>query len=634
MIKIKKGQTIIYKNSPWRIRKVININTVLAKSEEGETLKIPISEIQEPGANNNSSTYFDNLSENEWEEAKRRFEIIKPLLSPDRTRKDVEKRSKEVSVSSATLYRWIQIYESIGRLSSLAPKKARSGGKGKHRINIITDEIIKEVIETYYLTPQKHSLKRVYYEIVSICRDKGFPKPGINTVRRRIKEISDKAIVRTREGRSKALNIYGPSKSSFEPKYPLSVIQIDHTPLDIIVVDQIYRKPIGRPYITVALDVYSRMVYGIYISLEAPSFFSVGQALYLGAITKDAYLERLGIKGKWNIWGLPKSLIIHMDNAAEFRGNDLKRFCEEYNINAEFRPRGAPYYGGHIERFIGTLNKEIHSLPGTTFSNIKERGEYNSDKKASLTLGELEKWIVEFIVNVYHKRIHSELGMSPEEKYIKGIMGSSESPGCGLPDIINGGESRRLRIAFLPSFERTIQKDGVRIDGIKYYSETLRRFIKLEETGNKKRRKFIFKRDPRNISAVYFFDPTVKDYFEIPYRNVGNPQISIWELNKAKKSLIERKIKDYDETALFETVERLKKIEKEAAKKTKMARRKQSSKYYHQNNLNAQRKREKGKAKSVENPNIKNTLFKEILNSDDEEEFEVHIDDPENAENE
>ena len=40
-----------------------------------------------------------------------------------------------------------------------------------------------------------------------------------------------------------------------------------------------------------------------------------------------------------------------------------------------------------IERVIGTAMKMAHELPGTTFSNTKERGTYNSDATAILTLG-------------------------------------------------------------------------------------------------------------------------------------------------------------------------------------------------------------------------------------------------------
>lgn len=89
-----------------------------------------------------------------------------------------------------------------------------------------------------------------------------------------------------------------------------------------------------------------------------------------------------------------------MDNAKEFRGNMLQRACLEYGIDIEWRPVARPNFGGHIERLLGTFAKEIHSLPGTTFSNTRKRDDYDSEGKAVFTLTEFEEWLVTFVVNV------------------------------------------------------------------------------------------------------------------------------------------------------------------------------------------------------------------------------------------
>ena len=52
---------------------------------------------------------------------------------------------------------------------------------------------------------------------------------------------------------------------------PLEVMQIDHTPVDVVIVDERQRLPIGRPWLTLAIDVASRVVLGLSVSLEAPS---------------------------------------------------------------------------------------------------------------------------------------------------------------------------------------------------------------------------------------------------------------------------------------------------------------------------------------------------------------------------
>lgn len=80
-------------------------------------------------------------------------------------------------------------------------------------------------------------------------------------------------------------------------------------------------------------------------------------------------------------------------NAAEFHSVALKRGCERYGIRLEYRPPGRPQFGGHIERYLGTLMRRIHGLPGTTMSNPVHRGKYPSEAKASMTIAELGQWM-------------------------------------------------------------------------------------------------------------------------------------------------------------------------------------------------------------------------------------------------
>ena len=147
-------------------------------------------------------------------------------------------------------------------------------------------------------------------------------------------------------------------------KYPLDFVQIDHTPMDIIVVDEVYGKPIGRPYLTIGIDVYSRMITGFFISLDEPSYFSVAQCLTQSILPKEKYLRSLEIPGSWNLWGIPKT--IGLDNASEFRGKDLQRACEYHGIEINWRPVARPQFGGHIERLIGTTMGEVHSRVRTS----------------------------------------------------------------------------------------------------------------------------------------------------------------------------------------------------------------------------------------------------------------------------
>ncbi|BBI69860.1 hypothetical protein PKHYL_40510 [Psychrobacter sp. KH172YL61] len=100
-------------------------------------------------------------------------------------------------------------------------------------------------------------------------------------------------------------------------------------------------------------------------------------------LTKESLLLEHGIDHtEWQVYGYPQK--IHVDNGADFRSNTLARSCEIHGINLEFRPVARPQFGGHIERLIGTFMKEVHGINGTTFSNIKEKDNYDSEKKRHL----------------------------------------------------------------------------------------------------------------------------------------------------------------------------------------------------------------------------------------------------------
>jgi putative transposase len=145
------------------------------------------------------------------------------------------------------------------------------------------------------------------------------------------------------------------------------VVQIDHTPVDIILVDDIHRRPVGRPWITLAIDVFSRVVAGLYVSFDPPGAMAVGLCLAHAILPKETWLAQHEVTTAWPVWGVMN--VVHADNAKEFHSRMLTKACENYDIDLQWRPMAKPHYGGHIERLLGTFNQDIHTLPGTTFSN-------------------------------------------------------------------------------------------------------------------------------------------------------------------------------------------------------------------------------------------------------------------------
>ena len=87
-----------------------------------------------------------------------------------------------------------------------------------------------------------------------------------------------------------------------------------------------------------------------------------------------------------------------------------------------------------------------------------------------MTLDELEKWLTDFIVNVYHGREHSALKMSPLARWERGIVGDGKRKGIGLPDPV--ADPERLRLDFLP-FNREVRPAGGHLLGQRLLSRGL-----------------------------------------------------------------------------------------------------------------------------------------------------------------
>ena len=588
-ISLKIGSKVYYENKEYEISNQISTKEILGKEVEFpyEFKVLKIQNLKsKPDTKEIDISLFDKK---EWEEANKKYEIIKPFLHDKRNnRKDIEIVANQYNISIPTIYRWIQDYKKTGTTSSLVPNFKNRGGPKQNRLPKEDDAIIKSIIDEYYLNSQKYSIPYIYRIIQEKFHNAQLKPPHINTIRKRIANLSIKDITKKRDLK-KVQDTHGMPGKNPRENFPLELVQIDHTPLDLDLVDEENRESIGRAYLTLGIDVFSRMIMGFYISYESPSFFNTGQCILNMIMPKDDFLKQQNVNGEWSIYGLPRE--ISTDNAKEFRGLDLTRFCEQYSIQIDWRPVGRSFYGANVERVFRTLSSEVHTLSGTTFSNIIHKGNYNSQKNAAMTIGEFEQWFTELVVNVYHKKEHSELGMTPEEKYLEGIFGLGDYPGTGLPPIIE--DTKTLRYSLLPSIERTVQKTGITIDHVTYFSEVLRKWI-IPQGASKKAssRLFICKRDPRDISKIYFYDPDINKYFEIPYRNIKNPKINLYELRNtiAKIKADRGETHSIDETTLFQTYHRMKKIEENSKIQTKKARRQKSSKKHLDEKLKTQEK--------------------------------------------
>ena len=533
-----------------------------------------------------NTTSIDAIGDEYWKEANRRYSIIKPIIEAEHNLNlEVNKTvlvkeiSKKHNVGYSTIYRWLNAFNATGMLSSLAPTK-RSGGKDKSRLSEEVVILMDEIIDTYYANRQQRTKKNTAIEVIRLCKNAGLPPPHYNTVYNRIKMKGKGKILIGRLGYNDVNQKIAPTPGTYDAaKNPLDIVQIDHTLLDFIVVSEDDRTPIGRPYITLAIDIYSRMVAGLYVSLDPPGALGTGICLSNSILPKEDICAKYQLKSEWPIWGVMRN--VHLDNAKEFKGKMIFRASEEYGFTVNWRPKGKARYGAHIERLLGTFSKKIHALPGTTFEDKKYRSNYNSEKTASMTLSELEKWLHIQIVDVYHNEKHSALGTSPLSLFEEAIFGSNRREGIGVP--LMQFNADKVRLDFLPIVKRTIQRSGVVIDHIHYYSDIFRNYLH-EEAWNgsdrfakrKKSGSYIFKRDPRDISKIYFLDEKESRYVEVAYADMRRPPMSLWDYRAALKKAQEFFDKNsIDEEKIFAAYNRLREIEEDSKKSKKNAKKKE-----------------------------------------------------------
>ncbi len=227
-----------------------------------------------------------------------------------------------------------------------------------------------------------------------------------------------------------------------------------------------------------------------------------------------------------------------MDNAKEFHSHALVRGAQEYGIEVNYRPVLRPHYGGHIERLIGTTMGAVHLLPGTTFSNVQEKGSYNSEKEATMTMAELERWLA------------LEIGDTPVRPLL-----TPNAATCGVGEGHAGARptspSRKCKtvlLHFLPGEHRLIRRDGIRLFNIHYMSDV------LTAMAGRSGKAALIKYDPRDLSKVYLRDND-GHYWEIPYRDLRLPPISLWELQAATKQFQAEGRSAVDVKVLFEIAE-------------------------------------------------------------------------------
>lgn len=376
----------------------------------------------------------------------------------------------ELGCCKRTLQRAVSRLKQVNAITALM---AGTSGRpvGTRMLSPPVEEIISRQLTENWLVGNQPALSDIIDQIRSECRKQGLNEPCHTTVRKRAAALDVYRTTALRKGAKKAKYTLKAMVGHIEAALALETVQIDHTLADVILVSEEDRTiPVGRPWVTFAIDMATRMVVGGYITFEPPSAVSVAMCLINALVPKEAFVASLGLTGRWPVSGVMHC--IHLDNGRDFHSEALQRGCSELGIDIQYRPVGSPHYGGMIERLIGTFMGRCRLLPGATQSNVVKRGDYDAEAKAVMTLAEFKAFLVNEIVNVYHTKEHRTLGVPPLVKWDE--LQSHQEKGRVLPA---GWEHWMLQTTFYPYEMRLVQRTGIQLFNRSYWADGLDEWI-------------------------------------------------------------------------------------------------------------------------------------------------------------
>ena len=217
------------------------------------------------------SSRASDISDDAWSEAVRRADLVRSLATGGACGRAVVKAAADsLGLNTAQVYRLIARFRANPTAGSLVVTRP-GPKKGARLLPCDVEQRIEQAIDTIFKTRERPTMEKLRRDLRTDCKTAGLKPPSRKAIQARVSARSLREIVRAREGAEVARQRFAPVRPGLRPRFPLAIVQIDHTKVDIQLVDDGARAVLGRPWLTLLLDVFSRSVLGFGVSLDAPS---------------------------------------------------------------------------------------------------------------------------------------------------------------------------------------------------------------------------------------------------------------------------------------------------------------------------------------------------------------------------
>jgi putative transposase len=496
--------------------------------------------------------------------------------------------------STSTCYRWYQrLRANSGDIRALIPRFDRRGSqelKQNDRVLALAAEAIEEA---YKVTPRAtmpnilvRLTKKIQHENAFRLPAEHLVVPSKRTLYRLFERLEAYEKVVLREGQKTADRRLRITKRGPQTTDVLERVEVDHTPLDLFLIDDISRLPLGRPTLTIAIDHYSRMPLGYYLSFGGTSVAAVMGLLKHAMLPKQAAEPRipsLCVENTWPCYGKMASLVL--DNGMEFLSHDLESVALDLHIHLQFCPTRTPRFKGVVERFLKTINYSFaHQLPGTSLARFVERGEYDPLKHAVLTLAEFKHAFEKWLLDDYAVRIHKGIGTTPLSKWREG------ADRC-VPKLPLSVEALQKRIGNVT--ERSLRHDGIWLHNIRYASDVL--LAPLHRYGRGVNVRVVY--DPDDLGNIQVWPPEQNEPIVVPavHSEYAN-QLTLLQHQMLQQQLRDAGKQAENTTALFEARVALSSAISDLMNSRKQSGRKMAARLHGKNSVNPEQRFDAGHA--------------------------------------
>lgn len=403
---------------------------------------------------------FERADQSAYAEANRRLEVVRAYIRGDPL-------PEHINIPIRTVRLWAAQYRSaleafgIGYVG-LLPSKTR--GNTMAKLPTATQTLMDEFIENEYETFKQKNKYIVYASFLRACEERGIPPASYKTFIKRVKQRPRYQQISKRKGAKAA---YQHKEFYWEltpttPRHgerPFHIAHIDHTELDVELVCSVTGHNLGRPWLTMLMDAFTRRILAVYITFDPPSYRSCMMVI-------RECVRRFN--------RLPQVVVV--DGGLDFSSTYFETLLARYECTKKTRPPAQSRFGSVSERVFRTTNTRfIHNLQGNTqiTRDVRQVTKTNSPREQAIwTLEKLHQYLSEWAYEVYDTIEHPALFQSPRDAFAIGMLNAGER----TQKLITYN-SEFLMFTFPTTSKGTAKVQpgrGVKINYIYYWSDAFR----------------------------------------------------------------------------------------------------------------------------------------------------------------